>query len=277
MNDDAGLGSDYHTGSGGTLEIESVLGDDTSSTDRLVVTGNTSGTTNVKVINLGGGGAQTVEGIKIVDVGGTSAGSFSLLGDYVFEGDQAVVAGAYGYRLYQGGTSTPADGDWYLRSALLYAPGVPLYEAYAGVLQSLNEFGTLRQRTGGREGFRGDAQAQDPGRDARTRQAHHQHQEGRVRSGDLRRPLRSRPRGPGEGEAGRQVASEAEEGAGLEAQRSAGRAPRECWNDEGRCGQTETHCRQRQHWHREAARRARGGSEVRHFKGCPAAQSQLGR
>ncbi len=65
--------SGNYTGSGGTLEIESVLGDDTSSTDRLVVTGNTSGTTNVKVINLGGGGAQTVEGIKIVDVGGTSA------------------------------------------------------------------------------------------------------------------------------------------------------------------------------------------------------------
>jgi outer membrane autotransporter protein len=70
-------------------------------------------------------------------------------------------AGPYAYRLYQGGASTPADGDWYLRSALLdptgtgivplYAPGVPLYEAYAGVLQSLNEFGTLRQRTGGRE------------------------------------------------------------------------------------------------------------------------------
>ncbi|MEH7879845.1 autotransporter outer membrane beta-barrel domain-containing protein [Rhizobium laguerreae] len=141
------VSGDY-TGSGGTLEIESVLGDDTSSTDRLIVTGNTSGTTNVKVINLDGNGAQTVEGIKIVDVGGTSAGSFSLLGDYVFEGDQAVVAGAYAYRLYQGGVSTPADGDWYLRSAVL-APALPLYEAYAGVLQSLNEFGTLRQRTGG--------------------------------------------------------------------------------------------------------------------------------
>lgn len=169
--------SGNYTGSGGTLEIESVLGDDTSSTDRLVVTGNTSGTTNVKVINLGGGGAQTVEGIKIVDVGGTSAGSFSLLGDYVFEGDQAVVAGAYGYRLYQGGTSTPADGDWYLRSALrdpsgtevvpLYAPGVPLYEAYAGVLQSLNEFGTLRQRTGGRE--EDDGQSADDAGNGPTR------------------------------------------------------------------------------------------------------------
>ncbi|WSH63399.1 autotransporter outer membrane beta-barrel domain-containing protein [Rhizobium ruizarguesonis] len=149
-----------YTGTGGTLEIESVLGGDASPSDRLVVTGNTAGTTDVKVINLGGGGAQTVEGIKIVDVGGISAGSFSLQGDYLFEGDQAVVGGAYAYRLYQNGLSTPADGDWYLRSTALdpssgatgplYAPGVPLYEAYAGVVQSLNEFGTLRQRTGGR-------------------------------------------------------------------------------------------------------------------------------
>ena len=32
-------------------------------------------------------GAQTVEGIKIVDVGGASNGIFSLLGDYVFQGE----------------------------------------------------------------------------------------------------------------------------------------------------------------------------------------------
>jgi fibronectin-binding autotransporter adhesin len=149
-----------YTGTGGTLEVEAVLGGDASPSDLLVVTGNTAGTTNVTVVNLGGGGAQTVEGIKIVDVGGTSAGTFSLLGDYVFEGDQAVVGGAYAYRLYQGGVSTPADGDWYLRSTLLnpagvgigmvYAPSVPLYETYAGVLQTLNEFGTLRQRSSGR-------------------------------------------------------------------------------------------------------------------------------
>ncbi|MBP2561221.1 fibronectin-binding autotransporter adhesin [Neorhizobium galegae] len=157
-----------YTGTGGTLAIETVLGGDTSPTDRLVVTGNTAGTTNVTVTNLGGGGGQTVEGIKIVDVGGTSAGTFSLLGDYVFEGDQAVVGGAYAYRLYQGGVSTPADGDWYLRSTLLnpagvgigmvYAPSVPLYETYAGVLQTLNEFGTLRQRSSGRAIDNGQAE-----------------------------------------------------------------------------------------------------------------------
>ncbi|WP_309085982.1 autotransporter-associated beta strand repeat-containing protein [Chelativorans sp.] len=149
-----------YTGSGGMLEIETVLGGDASPTDRLVVTGDTSGTSSVKVVNLGGGGAQTVEGIKIVDVAGASNGTFALDGDYVFEGEQAVVGGAYAYRLYKGGVSTPADGDWYLRSAHLhpgnpdpqplYAPGVPLYEAYAGVLQSFNELGTLQQRVGNR-------------------------------------------------------------------------------------------------------------------------------
>ncbi|UWU30727.1 autotransporter outer membrane beta-barrel domain-containing protein [Rhizobium sp. WSM1274] len=164
-----------YTGTGGTLEIETILGGDASPSDRLVVTGNTAGTTNVTVINLGGGGAQTVEGIKIIDVGGISAGNFSLLGDYVFEGDQAVVAGAYAYRLYQGGVSTPADGDWYLRSTELdpagaeigpiYAPGVPVYEAYAGVLQSLNQFGTLHQRTGGRM-LDGDRSADQDGNTA---------------------------------------------------------------------------------------------------------------
>ncbi|WP_105440648.1 autotransporter outer membrane beta-barrel domain-containing protein [Neorhizobium sp. T25_13] len=167
-----------YTGTGGTLEVEAVLGGDASPTDLLVVTGNTAGTTNVTVINLGGGGAQTAEGIKIVDVGGVSAGSFSLLGDYVFEGDQAVVGGAYAYRLYQGGVSTPADGDWYLRSALLnpsgvgigmvYAPSVPLYETYAGVLQTLNEFGTLRQRSSGRATDDGQAES-DPAKAIWTR------------------------------------------------------------------------------------------------------------
>ncbi|WP_292638027.1 autotransporter outer membrane beta-barrel domain-containing protein, partial [Mesorhizobium sp.] len=158
-----------YTGSGGTLEIETVLGGDASATDRLVVTGDTSGSTNVKVINVGGSGAQTVEGIKIVDVGGASNGTFSLLGDYVFQGDQAVAAGAYAYRLYKNGISTFTDGDWYLRSDLidgpdpdpspLYAPGMPLYEAYAGVLQNFNQLGTLQQRTGGRSWAAGNSTA----------------------------------------------------------------------------------------------------------------------
>jgi fibronectin-binding autotransporter adhesin len=150
-----------YTGTGGTLEIETVLGDDASPTDLLVITGDTAGTTNVQVINLGGAGAQTADGIKIIDVGGASNGSFTLLGDFEFQGQPAVAAGAYAYVLEQNGLSTPTDGDWYLRSSLanpanpaaptpIFQPGVPLFESYASVLQKLNELDTLKQRVGNR-------------------------------------------------------------------------------------------------------------------------------
>ncbi|UPG83981.1 autotransporter outer membrane beta-barrel domain-containing protein [Luteibacter aegosomatis] len=154
-----------YVGQGGTLSFDAALAGDDSVTDTLVVAGNTSGATDVRVNNVGGAGAQTTKGIKLIDVKGQSNGTFSLKGDYVFEGQQAVVAGAYAYRLYKDGTDG-ADGDWYLRSALttgsgdqdppsgpspLYQPGVPLYEAYAGMLQQLNTLDTLAQRTGDRE------------------------------------------------------------------------------------------------------------------------------
>jgi len=149
-----------YTGANGTLEIEAELGGDGARADRLVVGGATAGTTLVKVTNLGGTGAPTVEGIKIVDVAGASNGVFTLEGDYVFEGAPALIAGAYGYRLYKNGVANPADGDWYLRSALLspvappatplYQPGVPVYEAYGQTLATLNAIGTMQERVGNR-------------------------------------------------------------------------------------------------------------------------------
>lgn len=146
-----------YQGDAGVILINTALGDDNSLTDRIDVDGNTSGTGSIRVTNVGGTGAQTVEGIRIIDVAGISNASFSLLGDYVFEGDQAVVGGAYAYRLYQGSTSDPGDGDWYLRSTLLpdgpdplYQAGVPLYESYPQVLAMLNRLGTLQQRVGNR-------------------------------------------------------------------------------------------------------------------------------
>jgi fibronectin-binding autotransporter adhesin len=153
------LTGSYASG-GGTLEIATTLGGDASATDRLVVGGGTSGTTEIILTNRGGLGAQTVEGIKIVDVAGASDGVFTLRGDYQFEGAPAVVAGAYGYRLYKNGISTVADGDWYLRSALLsgggpqiplYQPGVPVYEAYGQTMLALSEVGTMQERIGNRQ------------------------------------------------------------------------------------------------------------------------------
>jgi len=156
----------YDGAGGGFVYLNTALGDDNSDTDLLVVQGDTSGATSLVVTNVGGAGAQTGSaGIKVVDVGGASNGSFALVGDYVFEGDQAVVGGAYAYRLYQG-TEATADGDWYLRSEIidagpLYAPTVPLYENYVNALQAFNELGTLQQRIGGRQWLDGGAANDD--------------------------------------------------------------------------------------------------------------------
>ncbi len=170
--------SGNYTGNGGTVTIGTVLGDDASLTDRMVVAGDTSGTSVLAVKNVDGSGAPTNEGIKVVDVGGASNGTFTLLGDYEFQGRQAVVGGAYAYQLYKNGKSTPTDGDWYLRSELLdpadpdsperplYQPGVPSYEAYPQALLGLNGLPTLQQRVGNRywagNGNRVIAQGADP-------------------------------------------------------------------------------------------------------------------
>lgn len=90
------------------LSVNTVLGDDTSATDKLVVTGTTSGDTALKVNNVGGAGAATTNGIQVVQVDGASDGTFALGG--------RAVAGAYEYQLAKGGVATPTDGDWYLRS-----------------------------------------------------------------------------------------------------------------------------------------------------------------
>ncbi|MGY3034481.1 outer membrane autotransporter protein [Bradyrhizobium sp. USDA 4354] len=150
-----------YTGSGGTVLLNSALGGDASITDQLVVQGATFGASTLRIANVGGGGAQTVEGIKVIDVAGASNGTFALQGDYVLGDQQAVVGGAYAYTLQKNGISTPADGDWYLRSSLinpppsapagpLYQAGVPLYENYGQVLLGMNQAPSLQQRVGNR-------------------------------------------------------------------------------------------------------------------------------
>ena len=163
------IAGDY-VGNGGTLEIEAALGDDMSPADLLAVNGATSGTTRIAVLNRDGIGAQTIDGIKIIDVTGASDGAFVLNGDYAFQGEQTVIAGAYGYRLYKNGVADPQDGDWYLRSSLLnpppgepgepvdpdpstdplYQPGVPVYEGYTQTLLALGGLPTMQQRIGNR-------------------------------------------------------------------------------------------------------------------------------
>ncbi|WP_079210580.1 autotransporter outer membrane beta-barrel domain-containing protein [Brucella pituitosa] len=142
----------------GAITINSVLGGDHSKTDMLAVDGDTSGTTKLNVINQDGSGAQTVNGIKVVDVGGNSNGSFVLGNGYeAKDGEQAIVSGAYAYTLQQGGNDTTDDGDWYLVShidgpkpAPRYSAGAPLYEGYVQNMMALNKLPTLQQRVGNR-------------------------------------------------------------------------------------------------------------------------------
>ncbi|CAB3726700.1 hypothetical protein LMG26690_04408 [Achromobacter animicus] len=112
------ISGNYTGSSGSLLQLETVLGNDASPADKLVVTGDVAGDTAVKVTNLSGSGAQTINGIRVIEVGGASpANAFTLQGDYRAEnGQQAVIAGAYAYTLEHGGSETPADGHWYLVS-----------------------------------------------------------------------------------------------------------------------------------------------------------------
>ena len=95
-----------YTGENGHLQFNTVLGDDSSATDKLIVTGDTSGDTGVSVKNAGGVGDKTLNGIELISVGGQSDGTFTQEG--------RIVAGAYDYALVRGQGSN--QGNWYLTS-----------------------------------------------------------------------------------------------------------------------------------------------------------------
>ncbi|UGY08612.1 autotransporter family protein [Phyllobacterium pellucidum] len=105
-----------YTGSGGAIRLQTVLGDDASPADKLVILGGAaSGTTGLAVTNLDGPGAATrQDGILVVQAinGATTAGT-------AFGLSNAVAAGAFEYALFRGGVSAGSDENWYLRSALI--------------------------------------------------------------------------------------------------------------------------------------------------------------
>ncbi|WP_411020856.1 autotransporter-associated beta strand repeat-containing protein [Salmonella sp. ZJJH19_0138] len=92
-----------YTGNDGHLYLNTQLGDDNSPTDKLIVTGDTAGSTTLHITNVNGLGAQTVNGIEVIEVGGQSDGDFTLYKGHVD-------INAWTYTLKQDG------GDWYLRS-----------------------------------------------------------------------------------------------------------------------------------------------------------------
>ncbi|MES0259624.1 autotransporter outer membrane beta-barrel domain-containing protein [Citrobacter portucalensis] len=93
-----------YVGSGASLYLNTELGGDDSATDKLVITGNATGETDLYIHGIGDG-AQTVNGIEVVDVGGSSSTD-------AFKLANQVQTGLYEYRLYR----NESNEDWYLAS-----------------------------------------------------------------------------------------------------------------------------------------------------------------
>ncbi|SIT49909.1 Outer membrane autotransporter barrel domain protein (fragment) [Paraburkholderia piptadeniae] len=158
-----------YVGQQGAVALNAKLGADNSPADRLVISGGSAtGSTMLKVTNVGGAGDQTVsDGIQVVQAtnGATTAPG-------AFTGGPAS-AGAYTYQLFRGGIHPGTEDNWYLRSALMPnelpsatptppppAPPIPIYRAavpvYAEVPSLARELmvqqiGTFHDRMGSQD------------------------------------------------------------------------------------------------------------------------------
>lgn len=94
---------DYTGAAGSTIVMNSVVADDSSATDHLTITGSSFGQSGISINNIGGQGAQTVNGMEVVSVGGSSDAKMTLA--------KPVVAGKWEYSL-----NKHTDGNWYLES-----------------------------------------------------------------------------------------------------------------------------------------------------------------
>ncbi|WP_350615998.1 autotransporter outer membrane beta-barrel domain-containing protein [Pseudomonas sp. HY7a-MNA-CIBAN-0227] len=103
-----------YVGNNGQLWLQTVLGDDSSATDKLVVSdGTISGNTQLAVTNLGGlGGLTQNNGIEVVQA---LNGAVSTTDAFALKG--SVSAGAYEYYLFKGGVTAGSENNWYLRSS----------------------------------------------------------------------------------------------------------------------------------------------------------------
>ena len=112
-----------YIGTGGTLGLNTFLNSDNSPSDRLVINGGTAtGNSFLLFTNTGGPGAQTTaNGILVVGaINGatTAAGAFTMA-------NPELRAGAFDYRLFQGGPDGSDPNNWYLRSTFIPPPTPP--------------------------------------------------------------------------------------------------------------------------------------------------------
>jgi outer membrane autotransporter protein len=123
-----------YVGNGGVLKLGTVLGGSNSLSDRLVLSGpaaSASGSTTVRITNLGGLGAQTTgNGIEVVSARNGAATTAQSTRDAFALANGHVDAGAYEYRLYAA-DAQGAGENWYLRSETTIAPPVASVDADA--------------------------------------------------------------------------------------------------------------------------------------------------
>lgn len=167
-----------YAGQNGTLALNTYLAGDGAHSDRLVINGGTaSGSTGLRITNVGGPGQATAaNGIQVVEAanGATTAPSAFMLSG-------PVKAGAYQYYLVHGGVTPGTAENWYLRNTVpsedgvtdppdpaigtpplpeppaagedpivLYRPEVPVYAALPGVARQLGiqQLATFHDRQG---------------------------------------------------------------------------------------------------------------------------------
>jgi outer membrane autotransporter protein len=108
-----------YAGNGGKLLLQSQLGDDSSPSDKLVVSdGTITGNTVISVTNVGGLGAATLQnGIQLVEAQGQATSS-----NTAFALQAPLSVGAYDYYLFKGGVTPGSENSWYLRSTVVAPP-----------------------------------------------------------------------------------------------------------------------------------------------------------
>jgi outer membrane autotransporter protein len=110
-----------YIGQNGSVALNTFLAGDGSASDRLVINGGTaSGSSSLRITNVGGPGASIVaDGIEVVQTlngATTSSSAFALAGP--------VKAGAYSYYLAKGGVTSGTSENWYLRNTVTQTPPI---------------------------------------------------------------------------------------------------------------------------------------------------------
>ncbi|MDR0786509.1 MAG: autotransporter outer membrane beta-barrel domain-containing protein [Gemmatimonadota bacterium] len=141
------INGDYLGEPGSRIMFNTVFGDDSSLTDKLVINGgNASGNTVLSFTNVGGAGAQTNNGILVVE---TTNGGTTTPTAFTMDGGRYPV-GAFEYQLVRKGE------NWYLTAGGNFREETPLYGPISAMGRSLGLFTvrTLHERVGDEENLR---------------------------------------------------------------------------------------------------------------------------